>query len=194
MLPMIQQWVDKYLNELGNKQTLMAMLSDLHGPALLAAFLEILKIQTDPRLMVNLLLQWETWLRTEIGPELYAEPASSQLYPTPAPPAVTIESRVHMDDVIQLAGTTEFGQGKLQRFGSWWKVLQAYDYDRRHPAPSGRQPSWYVRSLLRKEQGLPNVAGPKFDVMWLLKQGDPHFQVINICAFPREFKHKEWKE
>lgn len=196
MRPDLHKFVDDYMLMLGQKDTFRSIM-EKSGPECTAILLQILEEQGDPRLKLRVITDWLHWLK-QWYPPFYAD--SSTTVPAALNPveqhALVLEGKIRMGDVIQLVAKTPAGTAMIERRGSWWRTIQAHDHDPKKPHLAGtRPPSWFLKSLTRKEQGLPAIAGDKkspFDNMWIRKHDDPDYRIVNICSFPKEFKHKEW--
>lgn len=201
MTPHLQKLVDDWQLEIGQRGTFLNIL-DRPTREAVAVLLQILHEETDPRLKLRVLNEWEKWLH-ELQPQLFRNLTTETVGPVPATAtnathAEALEQQVKMNDAIQLRALSQEGQAKLDRWGTWWRVIQAYDYDRSKPAPStgvNRPPSWFLKSLTRKEQGLAAIPADKKhpnEMQWLCKEGDPSYAIVNICAFPKTFKHQDY--
>ena len=192
----LQKFVDDYMLMMGQKH-IFHMVLDQPGVECVATLLEILKEHCDPKLKLRILTDWEHWLK-----EQYPDLFNQQVAPVPVvlskeqQHALALEQQVRMGDILQLVPLTDTAKTMLERRGAWWRTVQAHDHDPKKPhVPGTRPPSWFIKSLTRKEQGLPAIGGDKkspFDNMWIQKRSDPNYRIINICSFPKEFKHKEW--
>jgi hypothetical protein len=206
MTPHLQKLVDTYHQELGQKQTFQAIL-ELAGSECTAVLLTILEDQGDPRRMLTLLSDWRIWLK-QLRPQAFNEAILAEPGPTPeSGPGLTagispeqkhvqiLERKVRMGDTIKLKALSPQAELKLARWGMWWVVVAAHDYDRRKPPPNNRPPSWFLKSIPRRDQGLAPLPGDRkhpLENLWICKVGDLNYRIINICSFPKEFKWKEW--
>lgn len=105
-------------------------------------------------------------------------------------PASTLPIQVKftVSDTIRLYPISEYGENIISRFGQWWKVP---------PTACGK---WGERYLM---QNLPHQMQGKFKgsvlgkgsihIQELRKENDPHFVVIDVCAFPKAFMHQQYK-
>lgn len=203
MVPHLQKLIDNWQDGFGQKATFQDILERPVVEAV-ATLLKIISEETDPRLKLRTIADWCHWLKA-MRPDLFrdltfASIGGTSVSATPQQAhAEALEKRVHMNDVIQLRALDQESRAKLDRWGTWWRIIKGYDYDRSKPAPvtptCTRPPSWFLKSLTRKEQGLTAMPGDKKmpnEMMWLCKEGDLHFCIVNICVFPKEFKPKEW--
>ena len=116
------------------------------------------------------------------------EPAVPDAPTTPAIAVGEVRLHVHMNDMIQLQAKHVSAIHRLNTFGQWWKITQAYEphagsVDKQRPA------QWFLRSLTRNEGGIHS----KIDNLWLCKDNDPSYRIINVCPFPATFNPKDYK-
>lgn len=114
-----------------------------------------------------------------------------------AQPVITpaeIRMIVHFGDTIKLMAKHKQCEGFLVSHGYWWKVVDAY-----HPpagaigkAIASRPPSWFLQSLPPNKQG--GQGHKTLSNLWLRKDSDPDYAVVEVCAHPTEFKYASYKE
>lgn len=198
MIPALQKLIDEYDHHGHTKETFREILR-LPAPQCATVLFSLLADRVEPKMKIMTLNVWAEWLK-EWFPHLYAEPAAplQAFLSEAAKHAQALEQQVRMGDILQLVPLNCQGEARVARRGAWWRVVAAHDYDRTKPPPataSNRPPSWFLKSLTRKEQGLPVVPGDKkspFENIWIWKAGDLDYRILNICSFPKEFKPKDW--
>lgn len=95
---------------------------------------------------------------------------------------------IHMDDTIQLMAKTDKARTQLEKCGTWWKITQAHSGG----TPVRPFPQWFLRSLTRKQQGLPLIRHFNFENMWIRKECDQDYDIVRVCPCPKEFNYKEY--
>jgi hypothetical protein len=160
------------------RSTFKDAVQQLDSPTLMAVVLEYLH-EFSMTMTHSEVRQMHSWLHQDYPHLRDNEPRPVELSPVVSTGKIMLI--VHVDDTIQLQAKTERGETCLNKCGPWWKIQSA------------TKDKWFLRSLTRKQQGLPQLAGHTFDNMWLDKADDQHFDIIRVCPFPKEFKHREYE-
>jgi hypothetical protein len=100
---------------------------------------------------------------------------------------------VRVDDIIRLRPKNTHAQEKLNYRGQWWKIVSGSGIPLSSQVSTARPPSWYIRSLPRSKQGLPAIAGAGEDIMYIQKEDDPNYEIIQVCPCPTPFRWQDYK-
>lgn len=133
------------------------------------------------------------YYHTLLNPKEYADQqalATAALAAAAAPAVSTGKTYlpVTVSDTIQLRATGEKANTLLAKCGTWWKVMSGHAGG----TPVRPHPQWFLKSLDRKQQGLPIIKGFTFENLWINKQDDPQFEIVRVCPCPKEFNYKEY--